>query len=63
MELHSAVSIAESSGAKATVKIKGYAQVTYNDPKLTAKMAVPTINLVRINFLDFSDFGPVALPG
>ena len=39
MELHSAVSIAESSGAKATVKIEAYAPVTYNDPKLTAKMA------------------------
>ena len=30
---------------------------------LMSNLAVPTINLVRINFLDFSDFGPVALPG
>ncbi len=40
-----AVNIAESAGAKATVSITGYAPVTYNDPALTAKM-LPTLRKV-----------------
>ena len=40
-----AVSIAESSGATATVTVRPYAPVTYNDPALTAKM-VPTLRRV-----------------
>ena len=40
-----AVSIAESSGASATVTVRPYAPVTYNDPALTAKM-VPTLRRV-----------------
>jgi len=34
-----AVSIAESAGAKATVELESYAPVTYNDPELEALMA------------------------
>jgi len=45
-----AVSIAESAGAKATVKIIAYAPVTYNDPKLTAMM-VPTLRRVAASGL------------
>ncbi|MFT5132851.1 MAG: amidohydrolase [Gammaproteobacteria bacterium] len=40
-----AVKIAESSGATATVSITPYAPVTYNDPELTAKM-LPTLRRV-----------------
>lgn len=40
-----AINIAESAGAKATVTIKPYAPVTYNDPELTAKM-LPTLKRV-----------------
>ncbi len=40
-----AINIAESAGAKATVKIEAYAPVTYNDPKLTARM-LPTLRKV-----------------
>ena len=45
-----AVNIAESAGAKATVKITAYAPVTYNDPKLTAMM-LPTLRRVAASGL------------